>query len=118
MSGHLRIVTKDTAATKHDHLDLVLSNGYILRYNDPRRFGLWLYSAANPETHRPLSQLGPEPFAESFQGDYLFHRAKNKSQAIKSFIMANEIVVGVGNIYATESLFLAGIHPQRPAGSL
>lgn len=115
MSGHLRIVDKEKIADKHDHLDLILSNGYILRYNDPRRFGLWLYLSANPEQHRLLCQLGPEPFDSSFNGDYLEQHAKNKTQAIKSFIMNNKIVVGVGNIYATESLFFAGIHPLMPA---
>jgi formamidopyrimidine-DNA glycosylase len=117
MSGHLRII-KDAEAGKHDHLDLLLSNGYTLRYNDPRRFGLWLYLPANPDQHRLLNHLGPEPFDASFDGNYLFQRAKNKTQTIKSFIMANEIVVGVGNIYATESLFLAGIHPLTPAGQV
>ncbi|MBA2653311.1 MAG: bifunctional DNA-formamidopyrimidine glycosylase/DNA-(apurinic or apyrimidinic site) lyase [Tatlockia sp.] len=118
MSGHLRIVDNNTAATKHDHLDLLLSNGYTLRYNDPRRFGLWLYQASNPELNRPLVHLGPEPLTDSFDGNYLFQRAKNKIQNIKSFIMTNEVVVGVGNIYATESLFLARIHPLMAAGSL
>ncbi|MBA3535722.1 MAG: bifunctional DNA-formamidopyrimidine glycosylase/DNA-(apurinic or apyrimidinic site) lyase [Tatlockia sp.] len=117
MSGHLRII-KDAEAGKHDHLDLLLSNGYTLRYNDPRRFGLWLYIPENPEQHPLLNRLGPEPFDDSFNGNYLLHRAKSKTQTIKSFIMTNEIVVGVGNIYATESLFWAGIHPLTPAGQL
>ncbi|MBA2657589.1 MAG: bifunctional DNA-formamidopyrimidine glycosylase/DNA-(apurinic or apyrimidinic site) lyase [Tatlockia sp.] len=118
MSGHLRLIDGDLAATKHDHVDLELTNGFTLRYNDPRRFGLWLYRAINPELSRPLSHLGLEPLAQSFDGNYLLQRAKNKVQTIKSFIMTNEVVVGIGNIYATESLFLAGIHPLTPAGSL
>lgn len=118
MSGHLRIVKPDTPVGKHDHLDFQISNNHILRYNDPRRFGLWLYIAENPEQHRLLTHLGPEPLSEAFNGEYLFRRANHKTQSIKSFIMTNDIVVGVGNIYATESLFLAGIHPQTPAGSL
>ncbi|CDZ75864.1 Formamidopyrimidine-DNA glycosylase [Legionella massiliensis] len=118
MSGHLRIVDKNTVAGKHDHLDLTLSNGYILRYNDPRRFGLWLYLSSNPEHHRLLCRLGPEPLTDRFDGAYLFRQSRNKQKNIKSFIMTNEVVVGVGNIYATESLFLAGIHPLAPARSL
>lgn len=118
MSGHLRIVDKNTAPGKHDHLDLRLSNGYILRYNDPRRFGLWLYLPNNPEHHRFLCRLGPEPLTDHFDGTHLYKWSRNKQQNVKSFIMTNEIVVGIGNIYATESLFLAGIHPLTPAGSL
>jgi formamidopyrimidine-DNA glycosylase len=118
MSGHLRIVSKGTDAGKHDHLDMLLSNGLILRYNDPRRFGLWLYLRSNPEQHSLLRHLGPEPLEDTFNGIYLYQKARNKSQNIKSFIMSNEIVVGVGNIYAAESLFLAGIHPLAPAKSL
>ncbi|MDI9819198.1 MULTISPECIES: bifunctional DNA-formamidopyrimidine glycosylase/DNA-(apurinic or apyrimidinic site) lyase [unclassified Legionella] len=118
MSGHLRLIQGGVAAGKHDHIDLLLGNGYILRYNDPRRFGLWLYCADNPYKHPLLAHLGPEPLSETFNSCYLSQQAYKKKQSIKAFIMRNEIVVGVGNIYATESLFLAGIHPQTPAGSL
>lgn len=118
MSGHLRLATNNDHIGKHDHIDLELSNGIILRYNDPRRFGLWLYIADNPLQHRLLAHLGPEPLSDNFTADYLQQKALQKTQAIKSFIMTNDIVVGVGNIYATESLFLAGIHPKQPAGSL
>lgn len=118
MSGHLRITDKNTIASKHDHIDMLLQNGLILRYNDPRRFGLWLYLKENPYQHRLLAHLGPEPLDDTFTGSYLSQRARHKKQSIKSFIMSNEVVVGVGNIYATESLFLAGIHPLTPAGSL
>jgi formamidopyrimidine-DNA glycosylase len=118
MSGHLRIVNAETPPSKHSHLDLQLSNGCILRYNDPRRFGLWLFLTENPDQHYLLAKLGPEPLSNTFNGKYLFHRAQHVRQNIKSFIMKNEIVVGVGNIYATESLFLAGIHPQTPAFKL
>lgn len=118
MSGHLRIVKHGQPPGKHDHFDLLLNNGYILRYNDPRRFGLWLYIDDNPEKHRLLSHLGPEPLSDLFNADYLYRCAQNKKQCIKSFIMTNEVVVGVGNIYATESLFLTGIHPEIPAGLL
>lgn len=118
MSGHLRIVKSQEPIGKHDHIDLCLTNGAILRYNDPRRFGLWLYIAENPLQHRLLAHLGPEPLTEEFNGDYLYLSARHKTQCIKSFIMNNKIVVGVGNIYAAESLFLAGIHPITAAGAL
>lgn len=115
MSGHLRIVNNPSPAGKHDHIDLFLSNGKILRYNDPRRFGLWLYIVENPLTHQLLRHLGPEPLSEDFNGNYLYLKAQHKSQSIKTFIMNNQIVVGIGNIYATESLFLARIHPKISA---
>lgn len=118
MSGHLRIVPDDTTLAKHEHISLVLTNMQTLRLCDPRRFGIFLYIETNPYQHRLLSHLGPEPLSEEFTGEYLFQRAQNKNKPIKSFIMDNEIVVGVGNIYATESLFLANIHPQRPAKTL
>ncbi|MDP1602164.1 MAG: bifunctional DNA-formamidopyrimidine glycosylase/DNA-(apurinic or apyrimidinic site) lyase [Legionella sp.] len=118
MSGHLRIANKGALAGKHDHIDLQLVNGLILRYQDPRRFGLWLYLTQNPLEHPLLSHLGVEPLDDTFNGSYVFNRAHKKTQSIKSFIMNNEVVVGVGNIYATESLFLAGIHPETPAGSI
>lgn len=115
MSGHLRIVPKDMKPEKHDHIDLLVANGSALRYCDPRRFGLFLYIEENPHLHPLLIDLGPEPLAEEFTGDYLYQRSRNKKLPIKSFIMNNKIVVGVGNIYATESLFLSGIHPLTPA---
>ncbi|MCP0913945.1 MULTISPECIES: bifunctional DNA-formamidopyrimidine glycosylase/DNA-(apurinic or apyrimidinic site) lyase [Legionella] len=118
MSGHLRPVQETTMPGKHDHIDLILTNGLALRYNDPRRFGFWIYIATNPAQHKLLAHLGPEPLSTDFNEEYLFNRAKNKTQSIKAFIMSNETVVGVGNIYATESLFLAGIHPKIATGSL
>ncbi len=118
MSGHLRMVNAALEPTKHDHIDLELTNGINLRFCDPRRFGLFLYLAENPHQHALLSHLGPEPLSDDFNAKYLFHRSRNRSVPIKSFIMNNEIVVGVGNIYATESLFLTGIHPQTPAKNL
>lgn len=123
MSGRLRIIKAETPTDhkqfepgKHDHIDLCLNNGIILRYNDPRRFGLWLYIAAEPLQHRLLRHLGPEPLSAACDGGYLHARARGRSQCIKSFIMCSEVIVGVGNIYAAESLFLAKIHPQTPAG--
>ena len=117
MSGHLRLSDSQTPLKKHDHIDLVLTDGNIIRYNDPRRFGVWLY-CQQIEDHPLLAHLGPEPLLEQFNGDYLFLKSRQKRQAVKSFIMNNQTVVGVGNIYATESLFLAGIHPQQATGLL
>jgi formamidopyrimidine-DNA glycosylase len=115
MSGHLRIVSKETLPEKHDHVDVLLGNDLILRYCDPRRFGLFFYIDENPYQHSLLCHLGPEPLSEDFNSNYLSQRAKNKNLPIKSLIMNNDVVVGVGNIYATESLFLAGIHPLTAA---
>jgi len=118
MSGHLRIAPPNSPPQKHDHIDLVLKNGVILRYCDPRRFGFWLYLEEKPEEHRFIQTLGPEPLTDAFNADYLVEKAKNKHLPIKSFIMRHDIVVGVGNIYAAESLYLSGIHPKRSAGSI
>ena len=118
MSGHLRIVPTNTPPGKHDHVDLNLKNKLSLRYCDPRRFGLFHYFTGNPSEHFLINHLGPEPLTKQFNSDYLYHKTRHKKQAIKSFIMNNEVVVGVGNIYATESLFLAGIHPLTPANAI
>jgi formamidopyrimidine-DNA glycosylase len=117
MSGSLRVLDADFPAAKHDHVDLKLMNGKILRYNDPRRFGAWLWCAPN-ESHVVLAHMGPEPLTEEFNADYVAEKAKGKRVAVKQFIMDNKIVVGVGNIYANESLFKSRIHPTRPAGKL
>lgn len=117
MSGHLRVIPTDTPAGKHDHIDLCLDNNLALRYCDPRRFGLFHYSATDPQKQF-FNHLGPEPLSEAFTSEYLYQKARTKNQAIKSFIMSNETVVGVGNIYATESLFFSGIHPITPAKML
>lgn len=114
MSGSLRIMPADAPALYHDHIDVVLDNGRCLRYNDPRRFGSfhWLTS----DDHPLLSHLGPEPLGEEFDGDYLYRRSRGRKTAVKQFLMDGKIVVGVGNIYANEALFLAGIRPDRAAG--
>ncbi|SMY37010.1 Formamidopyrimidine-DNA glycosylase [Photobacterium malacitanum] len=117
MSGSLRILTAGSVAEKHDHVDLVLGSGEILRYNDPRRFGAWLWQPIG-EQHPVLDKMGPEPLSEDFNGDYLVAKAQAKRKAIKLLIMDNHVVVGVGNIYANESLFAAGIDPQCPAGKV
>jgi formamidopyrimidine-DNA glycosylase len=117
MSGSLRVLEGHFPAGKHDHVDLQLTNGKILRYHDPRRFGAWLWCPAG-ESLPILDKLGPEPLTEAFNAQYIVEKVKNKRIAIKAFIMDNAIVVGVGNIYANESLFYAGIHPLRPTKSL
>lgn len=118
MSGSLRILQQEQAPQKHDHLDFIFTNGICLRYHDPRRFGAMVWTTEPPFQHRLLIKLGPEPLSPDFNGDYLHQRAQNRSVLVKSFIMDSHIVVGVGNIYANEALFLAGIHPERPAGSI
>lgn len=117
MSGSLRIVSAQDAIDKHDHLDIVMNNGKILRYNDPRRFGAWLWTDNLAEFHLFL-KLGPEPLSDEFNADYLWKKSRKKQTALKTFLMDNVVVVGVGNIYANETLFLCGLHPQKAAGSL
>lgn len=115
MSGSLRIIDPAEPPAKHDHVDIQLGNGKALRFRDPRRFGSLLWADDDVMTHPLLSRLGPEPLGVTFDGDYLWRRARGRSVTIKQFIMNAEIVVGVGNIYASEALFEAGIHPLRQA---
>ena len=119
MSGSLRIVTKATALKRHDHVDIIFSDTHLLRYNDPRRFGAILWNDTSDACAHPLLQsLGPEPLESHFTAGYLKQAAMNRRIAIKSLIMNNRVVVGIGNIYAAEALFLAKIHPTTPAGAL
>ncbi len=118
MSGRLCILLSETPPKKHDHVDIQLTNKKILRFSDPRKFGAVLWAEKNPHQHVLLKQLGPEPFDKIFSGKYLWQQAQNRSAPIKSFIMNNHIVVGIGNIYATEALFLAGISPLAPAKTI
>jgi len=118
MSGSLRLVDAKTPAAKHDHVDIVLDSGQALRLTDPRRFGAVLWTRDDPLQHELLRDLGPEPLGKAFDGDYLYQASRGRSVAIKQFIMDSKVVVGVGNIYASEALFLARIHPSRKAGSL
>ena len=115
MSGSLRVLSKSLTAAKHDHVDLVFKDNRVLRYTDPRRFGCWLWHAGDPQSHPLLSSLGPEPLEEHFTADYLWQRSRGRSAPIKSFIMDSHVVVGVGNIYANEALFMASINPRRKA---
>lgn len=117
MSGSVRILPLSEAAQKHDHVDMVMSNGMMLRYTDPRRFGAWLWYD-DLATAAVLAHLGPEPLDDVFSGEYLYQKSRNKKSAVKPWLMDNKLVVGVGNIYASESLFTARIHPDRSVGSL
>ena len=113
MSGSLRIIKPSMAIEKHDHVDILFHNGVGLRYTDPRRFGCLLWTAQPIEEHKLIASLGPEPLTDNFHDDYFQLLAKSRRVPIKTFIMDGHVVVGVGNIYASESLFLAGIHPTR-----
>ncbi len=116
MSGSLRVVPATTPPQKHDHLDLVLAGGHCLRLRDPRRFGCLLLIEGDPRAHPLLCDLGPEPLGAEFDGALLATRARGRAVAVKSFLMDGAIVVGVGNIYANEALWRAGIDPRRAAG--
>ena len=117
MSGSLRVVDENEPPSYHDHLDIVFDDGRALRYNDPRRFGccLWLEPGEN---HKLLANLGPEPLGEDFSGELLYRLSRGRKGAVKQLIMDGKIVVGVGNIYANEALFRAGIRPDRSAGRI
>jgi formamidopyrimidine-DNA glycosylase len=117
MSGSLRVLDTATPHGKHDHYDWLLDSGRLLRFTDPRRFGSLLWQPPGI-THKLLAGLGPEPLGEEFDGDHLWHLSRGRSAPVKTFIMDQAIVVGVGNIYAAEALFAAGIHPRRKAGSV
>ena len=118
MSGSLRVCDADEEPRRHDHVDIVLDSGKCIRFNDPRRFGVFTWWNAPAEEHPLLAQLGPEPLSGDFSGSYLKQRSGGRRGAVKNFIMDGKTVVGVGNIYASESLFMAGIHPARPAGRI
>jgi len=117
MSGSLRLVGENDAVGKHDHFQARFDNGMVMRFRDPRRFGSihWLPLG---ESHSLLDSLGPEPLSTELTASYLYQRSRGKTVAVKNFIMNNHIVVGVGNIYATEALFRAGISPKRAAGKV
>lgn len=118
MSGNLRVLPEHTPRRKHDHVDLVLDSDETLRFNDPRRFGSLHLIEGDPSAHPLLHRLGPEPLGASFDADYLWQRTRGRRIAIKPFVMNANVVVGVGNIYASEALFRAGIRPGRRAGNL
>jgi len=118
MSGRLWLVDRDTPAEKHDHFDLALANGKTVRLRDPRRFGLVLWQTGDALQHRLLASLGPEPLSTDFNGAALYNATRKRSAAIKFVIMDSHVVVGVGNIYASEALFRAGISPRIAARRL
>ena len=117
MSGSLRVLPDDTPVRAHDHVDITLDSGRVLRFNDPRRFGCLLWQAPG-EVHPLLAGLGPEPLSDDFDGDALFFQSRGRSAPVKTFLMDQAVVVGVGNIYAAEALFMAGISPLRAAGKV
>ncbi len=122
MSGSLRVLPPDTPVRTHDHVDIALEGrkgapGRVLRFNDPRRFGCLLWQPAGT-VHPLLAALGPEPLSEAFDGDHLFALSRGRTAAVKTFLMDQTVVVGVGNIYAAEALFAAGIAPTRAAGRI
>lgn len=115
MSGRLQTLLKFTPPQKHDHVDIIFSNGSCLRYTDPRRFGCILWTDQEPLEHKLLINLGPEPLEANFTGKYLYAQAQKKSIAAKTFIMDAKVVVGVGNIYANEAMFASMLDPRKPA---
>ena len=118
MSGSLRVLKRPTPPGKHDHVDIILTNAVCLRLRDPRRFGAVLWTTGPPEMHPLLANLGLEPWDPSLNGAFLWKCARGRRLAVKNLIMDSRVVVGVGNIYANEALFAAGIHPNRPAGRI
>lgn len=118
MSGSLCLLPAKTPAEKHDHFDLVLESGMLMRLRDPRRFGAVLWHSGDVNAHPLLAALGPEPLGKDFDARYLYQATRGRSIAIKQLIMDSSVVVGVGNIYANEALFRAGIKPQLAAGKL
>ncbi len=118
MSGSLRVLDSSAEVGKHDHIDLELNHDKVLRFNDPRRFGSFLLTKDDPLCHPLLVQLGPEPLTDEFDGNLLFSKSRQRKIAVKNFIMNGHIVVGVGNIYASEALFMAGVRPTRAANKV
>lgn len=119
MSGSLRVVKgAPPEPLKHEHFDLVFSKDLLLRFTDPRRFGACLWQDVDSEDNKWLDHLGPEPLSDDFNGEYLFNKSRKRTGAIKTFIMDQKVVVGVGNIYASESLFLSAINPKKAAGKI
>jgi formamidopyrimidine-DNA glycosylase len=118
MSGSLRICDATDAPRKHDHVDIVVENDKCVRFNDPRRFGVFSWWNPPVSDQKLLKKLGPEPLSPDFSGHHLWQASRGRKGAVKNFIMDGKIVVGVGNIYASEALFMAGIHPSRQAGRI
>ena len=117
MSGNLRFLREPITPSRHDHIDFIFTSGAQLRFNDPRRFGS-VHFTNSPTNHWLIKNLGPEPLGDQFSANYLSRVSHQRRVAIKQFLMNNRIVVGVGNIYASEALFRAGVHPTRSAGRI
>ena len=115
MSGSMRMLPVGSPAAQHEHVELDFGNGKALKFRDPRRFGALIYCDHDPLEHRLLRSLGPEPLGDNFDADYLYRHCRQRSAAIKNVIMNSQVVVGVGNIYASEALYRAGIRPARAA---
>ena len=118
MTGYFKIVPPNQPIEKHDHIDLIIENNICLRYNDTRRFGLFCWTSQPFSMHQKLVKLGVEPLTKDWNSDYLFKACHNRQCAIKILLMNHHIVVGIGNIYANETLFLCGIHPKTPAKAI
>ena len=118
MSGSLRIVACSLPADKYDHVDMVLDSGDCLRLRDPRRFGALLWTRTDPMQHKLLKDLGPEPLAADFRGDYLYQKLRGRKRGIRDSLLDGRLIAGIGNIYANEALFAAGIRPARRAGGI
>jgi len=118
MTGFLRFLSPPSPPGKHDHLDLVFDDGSVLRFHDPRKFGIVAWTPDDPLAHPLLAGIGPEPLTAAFDGDYLFHVSRSRRVAVKQLLMDSATVAGVGNIYANEALFRAAIRPDRPAATL
>ena len=118
MSGSLRVIKNNQPHVKHDHVDFIFESGNLLRFHDPRKFGSILWTNQDPMTHKLIAHLGLEPLSNGFSTDYLYTKSRKRSSSIKSFIMNNRIVVGIGNIYANEALFLSGINPKLKANKI
>lgn len=118
MSGSLRVIPKNTPPTKHDHIDIAFTHHKSIRLTDPRRFGAVLWLGTEPYSHALLRKLGPEPLSSELTGHYLYKQSRQRKISIKQFLMNQNIVTGIGNIYCAEALFHAGIHPLRAAGRI
>ena len=118
MSGSFSIVAAGTEPDAHDHYDVIFDSGRVLRFTDPRKFGSLLWGGREPLRHKLLAGLGPEPFSAEFNGGWLKERSRGRRVAVKSYLMMPAVVAGMGNIYASEALYRAGIHPRRAAGRI
>lgn len=118
MSGSLRVVPRTTLAEKFDHVDVLLASGDCLRLRDPRRFGAVLWAGTDVMRHKLLAGLGPEPLAAEFSGEYLFNKTRGRRRAIRDVLLDGRVLAGIGNIYANEALYVAGIRPTRAAGRI